>query len=29
MVDDLPSFTSTTAEIKLAVEQNAIDRGTL
>lgn len=29
MVDDLPPFTSTTAEIKLAVEQNAIDRGTL
>jgi hypothetical protein len=29
MADQLPSFASTRAEIKLAVEQNAIDRGTL
>jgi len=29
MADQLPPFTSTRAEIKLAVEQNAIDRGTL
>ena len=29
MADQLPSFASTRTEIKLAVEQNAIDRGTL
>ena len=29
MADELPPFASTTAEIRLAVEQNAIDRGTL
>jgi len=29
MVENLPSFASSRAEIKLAVEQNAIDRGTL
>ena len=29
MAGDLPSFASTTAEIRSAVEQNAIDRGTL
>ena len=29
MADDFPPFASTTGEIRLAVEQNAIDRGTL